>query len=131
MGILAAVVAGGRLLGDDGEAPLWATKLLVAVLSLFPYCLYRFMHAFARPPRLADRFVGVMTVVVIAATLALPSFPQPDEARPGWFVVYVATFLTHWAIVSVLVAANLWRSGGGQPTLVRRRMRLLGGRRSR
>ena len=124
-GILAAVVAGGLLLGDSGEAPLWATKLLVGLLSLFPYCLYRFMAAFGRPSRAADRFVQVMTALVLTCTALLPSFPDAGEARPGWFSAYLVVFLLHWTAVAVLVAHHLWRAGRGQPTLVRRRMRLL------
>lgn len=125
-GILALVVVGGLLIGpDDGDRSLWGVKLVVIVLSLFPYSQYRFMEAFARPSRLVDRAVLAMTVVLIAYTLLLPSFPGPDDARPGWFVAYLVLFLAHWTGVSLIVAFRLWRAGHGQPTLARRRMRLL------
>ena len=39
--------------------------------------------------------------------------------------MYLAAFLFHWTVLSVVVSVRLWRAGRRQPTLSRRRMRLL------
>jgi signal transduction histidine kinase len=59
------------------------------------------------------------------ATIALPDLPEAGEPQPVWFLAYPVAFLTHWTVLSVAVAVRLWNAGGGQPTVARRRMRLL------
>jgi signal transduction histidine kinase len=123
---LAFVVDVGRLLPDDPDTAFEhvATRLLVAALVLFPYFLYRFTTAFRPPTRTLERFLGWMTVVVLVWTFVLPEFPADGEPWPAWFVAYVAGFLVHFSVLTVVVAARLWRAGRAQPGVSRRRMEM-------
>ena len=124
---LAFVVVFGRLVPDDPDRIVEhaAQRLDIAVLVLFPYLLYRFTTAFQPPTLRLERFLAVMTAVLLAATFALPHYPGEDEGRPWWFLLWLAFFLIHWTILLVTVALRLWRAGTGQPSVARRRMRTL------
>jgi signal transduction histidine kinase len=101
-------------------------RLELVLLVLFPYLLYRFTTAFERAPAGLERFVGVMTVVLVLWTGVLRDIPQEGEAWSNGFAVYVAAFLFHWSVLSIIAAVRLWRAGNGQPSVARRRMRFLG-----
>ena len=125
-GVLAGVVLVGLAIssGSDGEPSIWATKLLLAILLLFPYLLFRFTASLSPASARTERAVGLLTGAVLAATLLLPSnLPEQGEPRPGWLSAYLAAVLLQWTVASVVVAAKLWRAGRGQPTVARRRMR--------
>jgi signal transduction histidine kinase len=124
---LALVADVGRLVPPhpDTSAERFAVRLLIATLVLFPYLLYRFTTAFEPPTRRLERLVGVMTVVLLVWTFALPRFPQQGEHRPASFIAYLVAFLIHWTLLSIIVAVRLWRAGRGQPGVARRRMQLL------
>jgi signal transduction histidine kinase len=102
-----------------------AQRVLVAVILLFPYLLFRFTIAFRPPSRRLARALGAMTGLLLVWTFALPRFPSAGEARPWWFLLWLAAFLIHWSVLSIVGAARLWRAGIGQPSVARRRMRLL------
>jgi signal transduction histidine kinase len=125
-GSLALVADVGRLLPDtDTTAQRLAERVLIAVLVLFPYLLYRFTTAFEPPTSRLERLVGLMTLAVVVWTLLLPDLPDAGESRPAWFLAYILAFLVHWTLLTVIVAVRLWRAGRGQPGVVRRRMQLL------
>ena len=128
-GALALVVVAGRTLPDDPETrtQLIEQRVIVAVLVLFPYLLYRFTTAFEAPSRRLERLVGVPTLVLVVWTFALPDFPEAGEGRPASFVAYLVAFLAHWTVLSIVVAYRLWRAGRRQPSVARKRMRLLAG----
>ncbi len=109
----------------DGPA-LWARKVLIVVLALFPFCLYRFTGAFSPSPRRSDLLAGAATVALVAATLCIPSLPRGPEPLPLWAVLYRVVFVAQWTVLSAMAATRLWRSGRAQPTVIRRRMRTLG-----
>ena len=125
-GSLAIVADAGRLIPDDprGLAEV-AVRLLVALLVLFPYLVYRFTTAFRPPPPRLERLLGLMTVALLVWTFVLPEFPEESEPRSAAFVAYLVAFLVHWSVLSVVVALRLWRAGAGQPSVARRRMKLL------
>jgi signal transduction histidine kinase len=128
LGALALVAVGGRILPAEGGAvEAVGERALVAVLVLFPYLLYRFSTAFGTTSRRVYLALGGMTVALILWTFALPDIPAAGEPRPLWFGAYLVAFLVHWAVLSVVVAVRLWRAGRGQPTVARRRMRMLSG----
>ena len=102
-----------------------ALRILVLLLVLFPYLLYRFTTAFNPPTRALERRLGGMTIVLFLWTCALPSFPESGQPRPAWFIAYLIAFVFHWTVLSVVVAIRLWRGGLGQPNVARRRMHLL------
>jgi signal transduction histidine kinase len=124
---LALVVDVAELLPEEprSDATIVAFRLLIAVLVLFPYLLYRFTTAFERPTRRLERFLGLMTVAVLVWTFVLPRFPEEGESWPIWFALYIVAFLVHWTVLSIIVAVRLWRAGRGQPSVARRRMQLL------
>jgi signal transduction histidine kinase len=126
-GLLGAVAVVGRFLPATPHVA-WvagATRVLLAVLVLFPYFLFRFMATFDPPPRWVSRTAAVATAVVSGWSLVLPEIPAPGEPRTPGFTVYVAALLLHWTVLSALVAFRLWLAGSGQPTVARRRMRTL------
>jgi len=124
-GTLAAVVLLGLALGADqeGQPGAWVTRLLVAVLVLFPYLLFRFTAALDRAARRTEALVGGLTGVVLLWTLLLPRLPAAGEPRPRWLFAYLLALLLEWTVASTVAAVKLWRAGRGQPTAARRRMR--------
>ncbi len=126
-GTLALVVDAAPLLDDTPDRPLetFLFRTLVAVLVLFPYLLYRFSTAFEPPTRRLEQWLGLMTVVVLVWTYALPEFPQDGEPRSTGFLIYLAAFLTHWTVLSIVVAVRLWQGGRRAPTVARRRLQML------
>ena len=126
-GILAAVVVFALFLPETGDALwlVWTRKVLIAVLLLFPYTLYRFAGSFQRPGRAMALFATAATGAIIVASFVLPPFPEPGDPRPLWLAVYVYMILVQWTVLSTYVSIQLWRAGAGQPTLARRRMRIL------
>ena len=100
-------------------------RVLIAVLVLFPYLLYRFAVSFRPPSRRLSLLVGSITVLVVAWTLALPDIPEEGESWPWWFALYVAAFTVHWTLLTVVVTWRLWTAGRGEASVPRKRMRLL------
>jgi signal transduction histidine kinase len=100
-------------------------RLEIELLVLFPYLGYRFATAFVPPSRRLQRVVSLLTLGLSIWTFALPSIPASGDPRRSGFLVYVAAFLVHWTLLSVVVTTRLWRAGRGQPSVARTRMRLL------
>jgi signal transduction histidine kinase len=124
---LAAVVDLDALLPEDpsGFLEVLAQRLLIAVLVLFPYLLFRFTTAFERPTRRVEELLGLSTVVVLAWTFLVPEFPGPDEPRSVGVTAYVVAFVAHWTLLASVSTWRLWRAGRHQPGVARRRMRVL------
>lgn len=100
-------------------------RIEVALLVLFPYLLYRFTTTFERAPAGLERFLGLMTAVLVLWTFLLPDFPADGEAQSAGFRAYLIAFLFHWTALSIVSSVRLWRAGLGQPSVAQRRMRLL------
>ena len=126
-GALGIVVVLGQLVPDDPEGfvEIALQRVDIAVLVVFPYLLYRFTTAFRMAPRPLEWVVSLATAALVVWTFALPDVPESGEPRPAWFWAYLVAFLVHWTALSVVVAGRLWRAGRGQPSVARRRMRLL------
>ena len=126
-GTLTLVVLAGLVIPDDPQGRLEELELrvLVVVLLLFPYLLFRFAAAFERAARRTEWIVGAATVALAVWTLLLPDFPQEGEPRSIGFDVYLGALVLLWGALSLFVAVKLWRAGRGQPSVARRRMRLL------
>jgi PAS domain S-box-containing protein len=125
-GLLAGVVVAGLAMAatvPTGAAGLWATKLLLAAVFLFPYLLFRFTAALERPSRRTELAAGGLAAAMVAATLALPNLPAPGQPRPAWLALYLAVVVAQWTVTSLIVAVRLWLAGRDQPTAARRRMR--------
>ena len=101
-------------------------RLLIVVLLLFPYLLYRFTLAFRTASVALDRILGAATATMVLWTLALPHrLPAAGDPRPTWVIAYLVAFLVHWSAMSSVVAVRLWRAGRREPSVARRRMRML------
>src|SRR4051794_39013306 len=124
---LGVIVSVGRLVPThpDGFGENTLQRLLVELLVLFPYLVYRFATAFVPPSRRLQRIVAMLTVGLSIWTFALPSFPAKGDPRPAGFYLYIVAFLLHWAVLSIVVTVRLSRAGRGQPSVARKRMRLL------
>jgi signal transduction histidine kinase len=100
-------------------------RILIALIVVFPYFLFRFTNAFRRTSRPLAILLLVLSAILVTWTFALPAIPQPGESRSGAFQAFVIVFFVHWATLSIVSATSLWRAGRAQPTVARRRMRLL------
>jgi hypothetical protein len=129
LGSLAAVVSVGAFFPEDANldnpAVVWSGKVLILILALFPYFLYRFMSTFVRQPRWLDRTAAGLTGAVAVWSLLLGDFPEPNQSLPPQFAAYLGLFLVNWVLLSSVVAVRLWQGGKGQPGVARRRMRTL------
>ena len=119
-GTLESALAAGEAGGVLGYVTERGTA---ALFVLFPYCLYRFTGSFRRPARRIDRLVVALTAVTLVATFAVPDLSRPSGAG---FALFLGLFVAQWTLLSALAAVRLWRAGGGQPALARRRMRTMG-----
>ncbi|MGH2922263.1 MAG: histidine kinase dimerization/phospho-acceptor domain-containing protein, partial [Gaiellaceae bacterium] len=126
-GTLTIVVVAGFVIPDDPHTNLERIeqRALVAVLLLFPYLLFRFAAAFEGAAKHVEWIIGAATIGLAAWTFALRDFPQEGEPRSVAFDVYLAGLVLYWGALSLFVAAKLWRAGHGQPSVARKRMRLL------
>lgn len=97
----------------------------IALLVLFPFLLFRFTAAFRHARRDVADGILLVTAALLVWTFALPSLPQSGQRWSAGFAAFVALFLLHWTVLSILVAIRLWLAGRGQPSVARRRMRLL------
>ncbi len=100
-------------------------RIEIALLVVFPYLLFRFTNAFRPPGRRLAQALVVLTLALVLWTFALPSIPQSGEARSGAFTAFLIVFFIHWTTLSIVSAASLWTAGRRQPSVARRRMRLL------
>ena len=101
-------------------------RAVLVLLVLFPYLLFRFTTAFRVADRRLTNGLFLLTAAMIAWTLALPRLPQLGEPRPDWFVAYLVAGGLYWSLLSISSAVRLWRAGTVQPSVARRRTRLLG-----
>jgi signal transduction histidine kinase len=124
---IAVVLIASLVLPDDpqNDVDVVLQRLLIVVVLLFPYFLYRFAAAFDPLPVWVDRAVAGATLVLMAWTLVLPDIPAPGESRSGFFESYLVAALAVWTVIALFVAARLWRAGRGQPGVARHRMRML------
>jgi signal transduction histidine kinase len=126
-GAVGIAVLSGLLLPDEPSTGLeeGLQRVDIALLVLFPYLLYRFTTTFERAPGGLERFLAVMTLVLLVWTFSLPDIPADDEPASVGFRAYLIAFLFHWTALSTVAAVRLWRAGRDQPSVALRRMRFL------
>lgn len=126
---LAAVAIAGRVFDyfeDTESAALdFAETILIAILLLFPYLLYRIAHSFAAASKWTHMAAAIPTAIVVGWAVVVPRFPDEGEPRPDWFQVFIFAVLIQWVLCSLLVAIRFWRAGTGQPPVTRKRMRTM------
>jgi signal transduction histidine kinase/ActR/RegA family two-component response regulator len=119
-----AVVLFVAAVGANSQQEL-VRRGLVCVLLAFPLLLLRFTASFVAMSTGVARVAGAWTAVMLLATVALPEFPAEGTAQPAWFGVYVGAVAVFWTVLSSATIVGLWRQGAGQPTVSRRRARLM------
>ena len=126
-GSLGAVALAGRVLPETATSDfeIVAQRLLVVVLLLFPYLLFKFTDAFDPSSRRLEWIAAATTVGLIAWTIALPDFPQAGEHRSVAFSLYLYALVVQFAYLSTIAGWRLWRAGRDQPSVARNRMRML------
>lgn len=126
--LLGTVSLSGVLLPDHptGTGDQVALRAVLGLFVLFPYALFRFMASFERPPRRLEHLAHVVLGAAVVATLALPRLTGETEGpRPIRVWAFVVAALVEWTSLCGIVTVRLWRAGRGQPTVTRRRLRLL------
>lgn len=124
---LGLVAVLGIFLPEESDWPgfVWVTKLLVAVILLFPYFLYRVSSSFRREKTWMDSAAAIATLAVVIWNFTLPEFPAEGEPRSPQFEIFILAVLALWVILSLVVAVRFWKAGAGQPAVSRKRMRML------
>ena len=80
-GLLMTVSVAGLVLPEEPRhaGDRIAQRVLIWLLVLFPYCLYRVMASFEAPPRWLERVVTGLVGAAMVSTLLLPAtLPGPD-----------------------------------------------------
>lgn len=123
-GALSAVVIAGLLTPEEGGGTIGELirRAEVASLFLFPYFLYRFMGSFVYRAPWVRFLAAFLTAGVMLWTFVVP-FGEGDQGEIP--TAYLFAVLLQWSLLSLLVTVRLWNAGRGQPTVARRRMRLL------
>jgi len=126
-GSLGAVALAGQVLPEEASSDfeIVAQRLLVIVLLLFPYLLFKFTAAFDPSSRRLDWAAAAATAALIAWTIALPDFPQTGEHRSLGFSIYLYALAVQFGALSTVAGYRLWRAGSDQPSVARNRMRML------
>ena len=124
---LAIISIIGLIVPEEKDSALLdiIAKITILGVVFFPYALYRFTSAIKTSGPLSDRIALGATAFVGIWTLFLGDLPEPGEPRSASFQIYILALLVQWGGLLITVAVRLWRAGKGQPTLARRRMRLL------
>jgi signal transduction histidine kinase/CheY-like chemotaxis protein/HPt (histidine-containing phosphotransfer) domain-containing protein len=116
------------LVTPDGAVSGPYLEITLIALLLFPHLLVCFAHSLGAVGRPGLIISSALMAAETVWTLVLPPLPDDDAQgpRPGWALAFVVGILTAWAIQSIIASRGLILAGRGQPTVVRRRMRLLG-----
>jgi len=99
-------------------------RVSIAVIAAFPYLLLRFLDSFEPLTRLVERTVLALAVGLVAWSLVV-ELPETGEPRSVIASAFVLVFVGYWFVVLSIVGWRFWRGGRGQPTLARRRLRIL------
>jgi signal transduction histidine kinase/CheY-like chemotaxis protein len=105
--------------------PGWVGELALVLILAFPYLLLRFTASFRALPRWIEVIAAGAATGVVVGTLALLLAVRGDMPERPWVNWYIAGVLAYWVLVSLVTVVRLWRAGHRQPTLARRRMRLM------
>ena len=125
-GSLALILGVGMWSRNDADPPRPVETLTLVLLVCFPYLLVCFAHAVGAVRRWAMHASTGLVACEVVATLVLPPLPRVPGDRPLWLGLYIVLLLTGWSVHSGIASWGLFTAGRGQPTVVRRRARMLG-----
>jgi diguanylate cyclase (GGDEF)-like protein len=100
-------------------------KVLVSLLLLVPYCLFRFATAFRKPNVVVRVAALLSTAAIVAFTFSLERLPVAGTSAPPYYVAYRITFAIAFAFLFGYVVVTLVMAGRGEPPIAATRMRLL------
>jgi diguanylate cyclase (GGDEF)-like protein len=100
-------------------------KVLIALILLVPYGLFRFAASFRRPGPVTRGLAFGLTAGIIAFTFALQHLPVEGSPPPVHFVAYRAAFLVQFGLLLAFVVYRFLRAGAGEPPIAATRLRLL------
>ena len=125
--VLAVAVMVGVLTPEESDSSSneALSRAVLATLVLFPYLLFRFMASLRRVGRILEGLAGGLTVACIGASLLFELTPEDGATQPEALGFLVGLVLVQWTALSSFVVVSLWKMGRGQPSIARRRMRLL------
>jgi len=128
------VVVDSTIARATGADPLrdpssWVGRLVIALVLLLPYALFRLTSSFERPGpkvRRRVRLATAATAVTVGLSLLVAHFPGMPNRHTIWFRGFLALVVVVWTGLSGWSAHRLWTGGHDQPNVVRRRMQVLG-----
>jgi diguanylate cyclase (GGDEF)-like protein/PAS domain S-box-containing protein len=131
LGIITADIALARVTNADplGHPSALDGRLVIALILLIPYALFRFTAAFDRPPgpggSRRNLVAAAATALVVGLSILVPHFPGMPNRHTMWFRGFLAVVVVVWTALSIWSARRLWTGGRGQPAVVLRRMQVL------
>jgi diguanylate cyclase (GGDEF)-like protein len=106
-------------------ADITVAKVLIALLLVMPYCLFRFATSFRDASDAVHVVAVAMTIAIVAFTFWLQSLPFPGVAPPPHWLAYRLLFLAQFTFLFTYVVVRLFMAGIGEPPIAAYRMRLL------
>jgi len=100
-------------------------KVLVGVLLVMPYFLFRFAATFRAPGRAVGALAIILTIGIVLFTFTLPYVPAPGAVAPPHFLAYRISFLVAFGFLCGYVVLSLFLAGRGEPPIAAARMHLL------
>lgn len=110
---------------DSGDRATFVRRILVALLVVVPYALFRFTATFSAPRRVTRVVAPAVTAGLAVWIFFEPTIPVRGEPITGSFRVYVLVLVAQWVGLSVIAVASLWRRRDGQALVARRRMEMM------
>ncbi|MGI8773839.1 MAG: ATP-binding protein [Actinomycetota bacterium] len=126
LGSFGALILMARFVPGDSTTLLVtvADKLLLVILILFPYLLYRFMASLVAPIPWFFWFAAALTALTVVAALVI-DVGDLGTSRGATEQAFVFLVVFQWVLLSGRVGFRLWKEGGRQPVFARRKMRTL------
>src|SRR5680860_667959 len=122
-GSLAVALVAGQIADSLGkDLPEWLAELRIVLILTFPYLLLRFTASFRDLPRWLEVAAAIGAAGLALMTLVIPA---TNAGQWRWATAYLLGVLFYWVLLSLATIVRLWRAGHGQPTVARRRMRLM------
>jgi len=123
---IVTILLAGRVMGEDSDTNSIGTKVLIVLLTAFPYLLARFADSitkFSARLRLATHVL----FVAAAIPLLVIRFPEEEGDFSGVVLLGVVLLLVEWFGLLLLAAVKLFGHRKGRATVVRRRLTFLAG----
>ena len=112
-------------LAPGWSAHITVAKVLIALLLVMPYCLFRFATSFREATVVVRVLAAALTVGIVVFTFTLAYLPFDGNAAPPHWLAYRLSFLAQFSFLFAYVVVRLFMAGIGEPPIAASRMRLL------